>query len=263
MKQTLFFLLAIVFTLSSAAQDNPAFAKQLFIRGKDTLPLRVMYPLNYDAKKQYPLLVFLHGAGERGTNNQAQLIHGSKLFADSANRKQFPAIVVIPQCPYTDFWAQIRLVKAAHDSTPHEIDYPTDLPPGRSMALVMQLLDSLAGSGKVDNKRIYVGGLSMGGMGTFEILWRKPNFFAAAFPICGGGNVTKAADYGNNFPVWIFHGDKDPVVDVKGSRKMAAALKDAGAKVKYTEYPNVKHDSWNNAFAEPDLLPWLFSQKKQ
>ncbi|MGB8191571.1 MAG: phospholipase, partial [Chitinophagaceae bacterium] len=101
MKQTFFFLLAAMFTLSSAAQDNPAYAKQFFIRGKDTLPLRVMYPLNYDAKKQYPLLVFLHGAGERGTNNEAQLIHGAKLFADSANRKQFPAIVVIPQCPYT------------------------------------------------------------------------------------------------------------------------------------------------------------------
>lgn len=263
MKKLFFFLLAGVLAISSFAQDNPAYLKQSFIRGKDTLPYRVMYPLNYNAKKQYPLVLFLHGAGERGNNNEAQLAWGAKLFADSANRAKFPAIVVFPQCPYTDFWAQIRLVKPAHDSTPHEIEYPVDLPPGRSMSLVMQLVDSIAASGKVDNKRLYVGGLSMGGMGTFEILWRKPNFFAAAFPICGGGNVTKAADYGNNFPAWIFHGDKDPVVDVKGSRAMAEALKAAGGKIKYSEYPGVKHDSWNNAFAEPDLLPWLFSQKKQ
>jgi predicted peptidase len=102
----------------------------------------------------------------------------------------------------------------------------------------------------------------MGGMGTFELLWRKPGFFAAAFPICGGGNPAKAASYGRNFPIWIFHGDEDPVVDVNDSRKMADALKSAAAKVKYTEYAGVKHDSWKKAFTEPELLPWLFNQKR-
>jgi predicted peptidase len=94
------------------------------------------------------------------------------------------------------------------------------------------------------------------------LLWRKPGFFAAAFPICGGGNPAKVSEYAKGFPIWIFHGDQDPVVDVNDSRIMVAALKAEGAKVKYTEYPGVKHDSWNKAFAEPELFPWLFNQKK-
>ena len=149
------------------------------------------------------------------------------------------------------------------DSTPNVLEYLADVPAGKSLEMVAKLIDSFATSGTVDTRRIYVGGLSMGGMGTFEILWRKPGFFAAAFPICGGGNEGKAAVYGQGFPVWVFHGDKDPVVDVNDSRKMVAALKAAGANLKYSEYPNVKHDSWSNAFAEADLLPWLFRQQKQ
>ena len=100
----------------------------------------------------------------------------------------------------------------------------------------------------------------MGGMGTFELLWRKPGFFAAAFPICGGGNPSVVSQYKKGFPIWIFHGDKDQVVDVNDSRKMAAALKSAEVNVKYTEYPGVKHDSWKKALQEPNLLPWLFQQ---
>jgi len=125
------------------------------------------------------------------------------------------------------------------------------------------LLDSLANSKNVNSKRIYIGGLSMGGMGTFELLWHKPGFFAAAFPICGGGNPESVKLYAKKFPVWIFHGDKDPAVPVSNSRLMNNALKKAGAKVKYTEYPGVGHNSWDNAFAEPDLLPWLFKQKRK
>lgn len=132
----------------------------------------------------------------------------------------------------------------------------------KGLNLVSQLLDSMASTNSINIRQIYVGGLSMGGMGTFELLWRKPGFFAAAFPIAGGGDPTKAEVYGKGFPIWIFHGDTDPVVDVNDSRKMAAALKTANAKMKYTEYPGVKHESWNKAFAEPQLLPWLFNQKK-
>ncbi|HYE56152.1 MAG TPA: PHB depolymerase family esterase, partial [Chitinophagaceae bacterium] len=228
----------------------------------DTLRYRLMLPLNYDAKKKYPVVLFLHGAGERGNNNEAQLIHGARLFADSANRKKYPAIVIFPQCPYTDFWARIRPIKPMTDSTPNVIEYPAEGTIGKPLGLVSQLIDSFAAARSVDPKRIYVGGLSMGGMGSFEILWRKPGFFAAAFPICGGGNVTTATKYGKDFPIWVFHGAKDNVVDVNDSRKMVTALKAAGARIKYTEYPEVKHDSWTNAFAEPDLLPWLFSQRK-
>lgn len=258
-----FFTLSLVFiTIASLGQDNPDYIKQLYIKGNDTLPYRIMYPKNYDVKKQYPLLLFLHGAGERGNNNEVQLVHGAKLFADSANRIKFPAIVVFPQCPLNDFWANIKIIKARTDSTPSQFEYASAGEPRKSLTLVSQLMDSLARLKTVNNKRIYIGGLSMGGMGTFEMLWRKPDFFAAAFPICGGGATSTAAVYGRNFPIWIFHGAKDPVVDVNDSRKMAEALKTAGAKVRYSEYPTVGHDSWTNAFAEGDLLPWLFSQKK-
>jgi predicted peptidase len=136
------------------------------------------------------------------------------------------------------------------------------MPIGKSLGLVSKLMDSLAAGSDVNPRKVYIGGLSMGGMGTFELLWRKPGFFAAAFPICGGGNPEKVNEYALNFPIWVFHGDKDPTVKVSNSRVMVNALRKAGAQVKYSEYPGVLHNSWNNAFEEPDLLPWLFSQSK-
>lgn len=243
------------------AQNIDLYEKKKFIIGNDTLRYRMLYPANYKANKKYPLIVFLHGSGERGNDNERQLIHGGKLFADSANRQQFLAFVVVPQCPATDFWSRIKREPEKTDSL-GKFSFPSDQSIGSSLGLVSQLLDSLAASGKINNRKIYLGGLSMGGMGTFELLWRKPKFFAAAFPICGGGDPQQVKLYGKKFPVWIFHGDKDPVVPVANSRLMNNALKAAGAKVKYTEYPGVGHDSWNNAFAEPGLLEWIFSQKK-
>jgi predicted peptidase len=114
----------------------------------------------------------------------------------------------------------------------------------------------------VDKHRVYVGGLSMGGMGTFELLRRKPNVFAAAFAICGGDNTFNAKLYAKKVPLWIFHGAKDDVVPVEHSLVMAEAIKAAGGNPKLTIYPNDSHNSWNDAFAEPDLIPWLFSHTK-
>ena len=101
----------------------------------------------------------------------------------------------------------------------------------------------------------------MGGFGTLELLWRKPGVFAAAFPICGSGNPEKISLYQDHLPIWLFHGDKDPVIPVSNSRLLYGILKQTTAKVKYSEYPNVGHDSWKNAFQEPKLLPWLFTQR--
>ena len=103
----------------------------------------------------------------------------------------------------------------------------------------------------------------MGGMGTFELLWRKPGFFAAGFPMCGGGDPAKVNIYAKNFPIWIFHGSNDPIVPVSNSRLMVNALKNAGANVTYSEYPGVGHNSWDNAFAEPQLLDWIFAQERK
>lgn len=260
MKKCILFNLLICLTLAGISQVE--YLKRNFIRDNDTLRYRILYPEHYKSSDKYPLLVFLHGAGERGNDNNLQLVHGSKLFLDSANRKNFPAIVVFPQCPENDFWSGIEQ-KTGPDGKPAGLYFPIDVKPGKAMSLVMQFLDSMVTDKAVDPDRIYVGGLSMGGMGTFEILWRKPGFFAAAFPICGGGNTEKAKTYGKDFPIWVFHGADDAVVPVSLSQKMVQALKEAGAKVKYSEYPGVNHNSWDNAFAEKDLLPWMFSHKRK
>jgi len=246
---------------SVTAQYKDLYEKKEFISGNDTLRYRMLYPLNYDAGKKYPLLLFLHGSGERGNDNEAQLVHGGVLFADSTNRLRFPAFVIFPQCPANDFWARLSRDPNKKDSL-GQFTFESGQPIGKSLGLVSRLLDSLVAAKLVNTKRIYLGGLSMGGMGTFELLWRKPNFFAAAFPICGGGDPKQVSVYARKFPVWIFHGGSDPVVPVGNSRLMTNALKAAGAKVKYMEYPGVGHNSWDNAFAEPELLPWLFKQKK-
>lgn len=245
--------------LKAQASNHDLYERQYFIEGDDTLFCRILSPLHFTTGKKYPLIVVLHGSGERGNDNDAQLKWGSDLFLDSANREKFPAIVVFPQCPTDSSWS-VRVRSKNPDSA--GIRFPMDVPPTKPLRMVMNFIDTLAKGGTVDPKRIYIGGLSMGGFGTFEILWRKPNTFAAAFPICGGGNPASAKLYGRNFPIWVFHGTDDDAVPVKNSRIMVNALKAVKAKVKYTEYVGVKHDSWINAFAEPDFLPWLFAQKR-
>lgn len=249
--------------LPAIAQNYPSFEKRSLIRNQDTLLYRVQFPFHYNPDKKYPLVLFLHGAGERGNDNEAQLFWGATLFSDSANRSRYPAIVIFPQCPKEEFWALLNLPERPRV-------YPADIftvgsgtPPGKALALVMELLDSLLNSGSIKSNRIYLGGLSMGGMGTFELLWRRPSLFAAALPICGGGDPDRVSSYAPHTAVWAFHGDKDPVVPPELSRIMVEALKKAGGRVKYSEYPGVGHDSWKNAFSEPELLPWLFRQKRR
>lgn len=260
MKQaiTTFFLLLVMTMLSA---QTGVFEAREYLSGNDTLRYRILYPADYKPGKKYPLILFLHGAGERGNDNKAQLTHGHTLFTDSTLRQQYPAIVVMPQCPREDFWSRIKRDTNKKDSL-GQFAFPSEQPIGPSLGLVNRLLDSLVATGTVNTKKIYLGGLSMGGMGTFELLWRRPHFFAAAFPICGGGDPQKVTIYGRKFPIWVFHGDADPVVPVSNSRLMVNALKAAGAKVKYTEYPGVGHDSWNNTFKEAELFPWLFKQKR-
>ena len=232
----------------------------MYIKGADTLNYRILYPSKYDVNKKYPVILLLHGAGERGNDNEAQLKWGSKLFADSVNRAKYPAFVIFPQCPQEDFWAKIVRDTTSKDSL-GSFRFQSAGPASKALALVENMIDSFAKTPQVNKQKIYIGGLSMGGMGTFELLWRKPAFFAAAFPICGGGDPAKVPSYAKNFPIWVFHGGSDPVVPVGNSRLMVNMLKNSGAKVKFSEYPGVAHDSWNNAFAEPTLLSWLFDQK--
>jgi predicted peptidase len=248
---------------SLQAQDLGLFQKKMFIQGKDTLLYRILYPESYKANKKYPVITFLHGSGERGNDNEAQLTHGGKLFVNDSVRKDLKAIVIFPQCPKDSSWRSIQVRRDTMSVTGRAFDFTAHAVPTTPARLVKALLDSLQTTKKADSRRMYIGGLSMGGFGTFDMLERYPYYFAAALPICGGGDTTKAALFAQSTPAWIFHGDQDKAVDVKYSRDYYAALKNAGSDVKYTEYPGVEHNSWDNAFAEKELLPWLLSHKRK
>lgn len=224
------------------------------------LPYRILYPENYDRTKKYPVILMLHGAGERGSDNQMQLVHGSKLFLADSNRKKFPAIVIFPQCPADNFWAAAKVDRGQQ---PFKIEFDYTGEPNWPLVAANELVKKIAREEAVDDKRIYISGLSMGGMGTFESVYRYPTLYAAALPICGGGNTTLYDERVKKIPFWVFHGAVDAVVDVKLSQEMVERLKVIKAKVKYSEYPGVNHNSWDNAFAEPDYLKWMFEQKKK
>ena len=260
MKQVSTLLIAWLISSAGLSQSNGLFEKQLFIQGEDTLRCRILTPLNYSPGKKYPLLVFLHGVGERGNDNEKQLVWGADWFTDSLNRLRYPAIIVMPQCPTSDYWANM-IQTSVQDSLGGRA-FDTSQPVRKTLGLVFDFIDTLLAHGGIDRQRVYIGGLSMGGFGTFEALWRRPDLFAAAFPICGGGSPEKARSYAPRLPIWVFHGDADQVVTVSHSRRMVQALRAAGARVKYTEYPGVGHDSWKNAFQEKELMGWIFSQRK-
>jgi predicted peptidase len=224
------------------------------------LPYRILYPENYDKNKKYPLLLLLHGAGERGKDNEKQLTWGSKLFITAENRKNFPAIVVFPQCPEESFWA---VTKIDRTTTPFKIEFDYTAEPNWPLAAANALVKKLANEEGVDKSRIYISGLSMGGMGTFESVYRNPDLYAAALPICGGGDVNRYDKRVAKVPFWIFHGAVDAVVNPQLSRDMVEKLKSLKAEVKYSEYPGVNHNSWENAFAEKDYLSWMLQHKKK
>lgn len=236
------------------------FEKKEFVYNGNTLPYRILYPANYDKNKKYPLLLFLHGAGERGKDNEKQLIHGSKLFITEENRKNFPAIVVFPQCPQESFWAVTKIDRTVQ---PFKIEFDYNAQPNWPLAAANELVKKIVDEGSVDKSKVYITGLSMGGMGTFESVYRYPDMYAAALPICGGGDVKNYDKRIAKTAFWVFHGDADKTVDAKLSREMVEKLKTLKAEVKYSEYPGVGHNSWDNAFAEKDYLSWMLQHKKK
>ena len=252
-------MLGVFMTKPSQAQDFSAYQKEWLIQGPDTLPYRILLPLHFEASKRYPLVLFLHGSGERGRDNEKQLTHGSQLFLADSNRQRFPAIVVFPQCADSSYWSNVQITRDT--SGGRTFNFQEGGAPTRPMAMVENLLEELQGQYKIKSDQVYVMGLSMGGMGTFELVRRHPDLFAAAIPICGGANTATAPQL-KRLPWWVFHGAKDNVVPPRHSEEMVAALKAQGASVTFTVYPEAGHNSWDSAFAEPDLLSWLFAQHK-
>jgi len=262
MKKTLIIIFTCIF--SSAYSQYPGeFKKEIFISGKGSLPYRILYPSSFDSTARYPLLIFLHGAFEKGTDNESQLRIGGKYFLREENRKSFPAIVLFPQCPETDSWAWFDTKVDSTSGLAISWDFPFRKEPTAITGLLKKLLDSLMSIPLIDRSRIYIGGLSQGAMGVYDLIARYPDVFAAAFPICGAGKVSTAKEFAGEVAVWIFHGADDEIVPVHFSRDFYKRLTKLNADVKYSEYPGVHHNSWVNAFAEKELLPWVFTRSKK
>ena len=206
-----------------------------------------------DGTKPVPLVLFLHGAGERGTSNGAQLVHGVGSILQYAKRKGQPLILLAPQCPTGQQWVD----------TPWGItEHPIKPQPSASLALVFELLDAkLAEFPEIDRDRVYVTGISMGGYGTWDVISRRAKDFAAAIPVCGGGDPAVAERFAK-LPIWAFHGDADGVVPVKNTRQLVAELWKLNGKIRYREYPGMGHNVWTKTYADDTVLDWLFSQRR-
>ena len=237
------FCLALFGTGEMMAQSSnkssdaaPAAGTQVAQSVKKTVPVDLKYllylPEGYGEKESWPLMLFLHGAGERGDDLGKVEIHGPPKLA---KEKKFPFIVVSPQCPADTWWEPVSLTA---------------------------LLDEVCEKYKVDEDRVYVTGLSMGGFGTWSLVAHSANRFAAVAPICGGGNAFVTAYQAKSLPIWVFHGSADKVVPVNYSEDIVAALKKSGNEAKLTIYDGVGHDSWTETYNNPELYEWLLSHKR-
>jgi predicted peptidase len=253
-------LLFLLIIIESQAQDFSLLEFRTFSDDQlGTLPYRILYPPDYDRSMEYPLVLFLHGAGERGNDNEKQLLHGVKHFLEDVTRDRFPCILVVPQCPDDGYWGSVIVDRSTQPRT-FTFNYQNHITP--ALQLAIDLVKFLRKAEAVDKNRVYVTGLSMGGMGTLEAVYRQPKLFAAAVPVCGGADHSAYQKKHARIPFWFFHGDADTIVPVDFSRTAVMHLKSLGASIKYTEYPGVKHNSWVNAYAEPDLIPWMFKQHR-
>lgn len=245
-------LLALLLTAapqpSSAALMQTGFLNATIRQGEASLPYVVYVPRDYTPEKRWPVVLFLHGAGERGNGGLAQSDVGIGR-AVRFNPERFPGIVVMPQCPTGKSWgAGISGFVGDH---PEVAD------------LAMAALDEVLKGYSTDPDRVYLTGLSMGGYGTWYLGSRFPQRFAALLPICGGGKPAEMAPALKNLPIWVFHGDADNAVPVARSREMVEAIKTAGStRIKYSEYPGVGHNSWDRAYGDSEAIAWLFAQKR-
>ena len=250
-------LITIAFLLTSCniVEITPNYEK--FTSDIGELNYRILYPKNFDESKTYPLTLFLHGIGERGDDNELQLKYIDKVFLNPQKYNDFPSLVIFPQAPLSDNWSSRILTD---NEIPHV--FPKHATPTNSLQLVIQLMDSISKEKHINNKRIYLTGLSNGAMGSFELLNHRPNMFSSAVLICGGGDPKWAKDFAKTTPVWVAHGAKDTDVHPIFSIKMVEAIIKEGGSPKFILYEDVYHDSWNNVFEDPEYLKWLFSHTK-
>jgi predicted peptidase len=224
--------MATVIARAESPQQEKQFEKEITVKAKIKYLLYLPKGYESDSTKAWPLVLFLHGAGESGDNLNKVKLHGPPKLIEN-KKMDFPCIVVSPQ--------SARM--------------------GWNIDLLTALLDDIESRYRVDKDRVYLTGLSMGGYGTWSLAAAHPERFAAIVPICGGGNPADAPKL-KNLPIWVFHGAKDNTVPMERSEHMVKALKAVGGNVKFTVYPEAGHDSWTAAYEDPELYKWLFAQKR-
>ena len=214
---------------------------------------RLLRPAAVDPTTRDPVILFLHGAGERGSDNAKQLKYLPAWMGEPDLRHRYPCFVVVPQCREEHKWVDVDWSQAesSRQTTQPTVD----------LAAAVAALDTVMQDEPVDPDRVFLTGLSMGGYGTWDLAARMPDRFAAILPICGGGDIATATRIAR-LPIWCFHGDADDAVPVERSRQMIAAVKAAGGKPRYSELPGVGHDSWTPAYRDPAVLEWLFDQSR-
>ena len=234
--------------LRTIEQREKILAPKVFKNSRgETLLYRLFIPLHYDQKKKYPLVLYLHGGGGRGNDNRKQIDGGNgnlvDFFTGDKTQVRNPSFIVAPQSPM-EGWIGEDLIT-----------------PTRHLQLVYEMISELRRTYNIDEARVYVAGQSMGGFGAFAIISEYPRTFAAGVALCGGGDRSKVSLL-TNTPIWVFHGGKDQSVSVERSRTIVASIKNAGGKVRYTEYADTGHIIWPRVVEETELLPWLFAQRK-
>jgi len=220
-------------SVSPGSQQSQMFKKE--ITKTVSCNYLLFLPEDYGKKRQHwPLMMFLHGPGERGSDLEKVKVHGPPKIVET--RKDFPFILVSPQCPEGDWWTE-------------------------KVEVLINLVDDIAARYRVDKKRIYLTGLSMGGYGTWALASAYPDRFAAIAPICGGGSRIMSLRL-KDIPIWVFHGAKDPVVPIKESEELVNAIRNRGGDVKFTIYPDAGHDSWTESYNNQELYDWFLKHSK-
>jgi len=255
------FILAIMFAGVCHAKDlTPRekvaagfFETKTYIFKHQRLPYRLLKPALFKKNIEYPLILFLHGSAERGGDNIKQLCYIAVPFSDYIIKKNHPCFMVVPQCPAGDNW----VARENYFGGIRRSSRPT-----KPLQLSYDLLLSLEKKYPIDHRRIYVIGVSSGGSGTWDIITRHPNFFAAAAPFSGCGDPRQASLIAR-IPLWVFHGHLDLMVNPNTSQVMVKAVRAAGGDPRYTEYPKAAHNCWKEAFETPRFFNWLFRQKQR
>jgi predicted peptidase len=253
MKPFVLLNILIISLMHFSSAQHELFEKHVFTTDHFKLPYRFYQPSIQESGKLYPLVLYLHGAGERGNDNELPLKNGVMNLVTPDRMVNYPCFILIPQCPVQYRWVDVDWSLKSH-SMPEEISI--------SLFHAMSLMKKIISQYPVDTARLYVTGLSMGGFGTWDLICRYPDVFAAAVPVCGGGDTTLASRL-TSVPVWAFHGQKDKIVLPERSADMVNAINDKGGNARLTLYSTVAHNAWIMAYQDETMYRWLFSQTKQ